>query len=134
MIGRWHGLVLDCPAPRELAGFYQQLLGMDRVIWDTESWVSIEGSTGGLNVSFQQVSDFRAPQWPDPSWPQQMHMDVMVSDLDAAEPLVLALGGKLLDGSDKPIGYRVYADPIGHPFCLVTPESIMSDPSEVHPA
>jgi hypothetical protein len=58
----------------------------------------------------------------------------MVSDLDAAESLVLALGGKLLDGSDKPIGYRVYADPIGHPFCLVTPESIVSDPSEVHPA
>ena len=37
---------------------------------------------------------------------------------------MLALGGRLLDGSDKPIGYRVYADPVGHPFCLVTPEGL----------
>ena len=26
----------------------------------------------------------------------------------------------LLEGSDKPIGWRVYADPAGHPFCLTT--------------
>ncbi len=46
----------------------------------------------------------------------------MVTDLDTAEAQVLALGATLLDGSDKPIGYRVYADPVGHPFCLITPE------------
>ncbi len=46
----------------------------------------------------------------------------MVADLDMAEAQVLALGATLLDGSDKPIGYRVYADPVGHPFCLITPE------------
>jgi hypothetical protein len=46
-----------------------------------------------------------------------MHVDVMVADLDVAEPQVLALGATLLDGSDKPVGYRVYAGPVGHPFC-----------------
>lgn len=46
----------------------------------------------------------------------------MVTNLDTAEAQVLALGAKLLDGSDKPIGYRVYEDPVGHPFCLITPE------------
>ncbi len=54
-----------------------------------------------------------------------MHMDVLVADLDIAQVQVLALGGRLLEGSDKPIGYRVYADPVGHPFCLVTPESLV---------
>jgi predicted enzyme related to lactoylglutathione lyase len=53
-----------------------------------------------------------------------MHLDILVDDLDAAEAQVLGLGGTLLDGSDKPIGFRVYADPVGHPFCLVTPEGL----------
>ncbi|WP_405533366.1 VOC family protein [Streptomyces avidinii] len=73
------------------------------------------------SLAFQRVHDFRPPQWTVPDHPQQMHIDVMVADLDVAEPQVLALGATLLDGSDKPIGYRVYADPVGHPFCLVTP-------------
>lgn len=45
-----------------------------------------------------------------------------MSDLDTAEARVIKLGATLLEGSDKPIGFRVYADPEGHPFCLVTPE------------
>lgn len=55
----------------------------------------------------------------------------MVADLDVAEPQVLALSATLPDGSDKPIGYRVYADPVGHPFCLVTPrkQPKASDPT-----
>ncbi|MFC4508600.1 MULTISPECIES: VOC family protein [Streptomyces] len=73
-------------------------------------------------VAFQRVDDFRAPRWTDSARPQQIHIDVMVADLDVAEEQVLALGETLLDGSDKPIGYRVYEDPVGHPFCLITPE------------
>ena len=125
MIGRLHGLVLDCPVPRELAPFYQHLLGLNKVIYDEESWVVLEGPESGPTIGFQQVTDFRAPQWPDPSRPQHVHLDVMVPDLDVAEALVLARGATLLRGSDKPIGFRVYADPVGHPFCLVTPESIV---------
>ncbi len=53
-----------------------------------------------------------------------MHLDVLVDNLDDAQPLVLALGARLLDGSDKPVGYRVYADPVEHPFCLVTPDAL----------
>ncbi|MFE2449521.1 VOC family protein [Streptomyces sp. NPDC059426] len=46
------------------------------------------------------------------------------SDLDVAEAKVLDLGATLLEGSDKPISYRVYADSVGHPFCLITRESL----------
>jgi hypothetical protein len=44
-----------------------------------------------------------------------MHFDVMVDDVEAAEPRVLALGARRLPGGDS----RVYADPAGHPFCLI---------------
>ncbi len=56
-------------------------------------------------------------RWPDPDRPQQFHLDVMVDDVDAAEPRVLALGAQRLTepGDDN----RVYADPAGHPFCLI---------------
>jgi hypothetical protein len=42
-----------------------------------------------------------------------MHLDVMVEDVAAAGPRVLALGATKLDG------LGVYADPAGHPFCLI---------------
>ncbi|MFF5314739.1 VOC family protein [Streptomyces massasporeus] len=124
MIGRLFSLVIDCPDPSELAGFYEVLLSLPRVV-DTTDYAVLQNTTGTETVTFQRVDDFRAPRWRDPDRPAQMHVDVMVDDLDLAEPKVLALGATLLEGSDKPIGYRVYADPVGHPFCLLTRESVM---------
>ncbi len=46
-----------------------------------------------------------------------MHVDLWVEDLDTAEREVLARGGRLLKAVDAE-GFRVYADPAGHPFCL----------------
>lgn len=122
-IGRFYCLVVDCPDPRALATFYERLLGLERVE-DNSDWVTIGGSDGAVRLAFQRVDAFVPPRWPDPDAPQQMHVDVLVSDLDVAEAEVLALGATLLEGSDKPIGFRVYADPVGHPFCLITPGCI----------
>ncbi|WP_327638171.1 hypothetical protein OHB24_07295 [Kribbella sp. NBC_00482] len=55
------------------------------------------------------------PRWRDPAHPTQIHLDVLVADLDAAERSVLEHGATQLE--DFP-GWRVYADPVGHPFCL----------------
>ena len=44
---------------------------------------------GDKCISFQQVEDYRAPEWPGQEVPQQMHLDVVVDDLDAAEAAVL---------------------------------------------
>ncbi|MDD9349851.1 VOC family protein [Mumia sp.] len=50
--------------------------------------------------------------WPGPAVPQQMHVDVMVEDVAAAGARVVALGAHHLEDD-------VYADPAGHPFCLI---------------
>jgi Glyoxalase-like domain len=67
--------------------------------------------------AFQRVTDFRAPQWPDNAHSQQVHKDVDVSDLDEAHTRVLESGATQLHVD--PRGWRVYADPAGHPFCLL---------------
>ncbi|MFI6639412.1 VOC family protein [Streptomyces sp. NPDC050504] len=120
MIGKLCAIVIDCPDPSALAGFYEELLSLRRSD-DDPDFVVLGATADSPVVAFQKVSDFRPPRWPDPARPPQAHVDVLVADLDVAEAQVLALGATLLDGSDKPIGYRVYADPVGHPFCLVTP-------------
>ncbi|MFF0739694.1 VOC family protein [Streptomyces sp. NPDC004111] len=121
MIGNLFATVIDCPDPDELAGFYAELLGLSRQE-DTGEYAVLQNDAGVAVLAFQRVEDFRAPRWPDPARPSQMHLDVLVENLDVAEEQVLAQGATLLDGSDKPIGYRVYADPVGHPFCLITPQ------------
>lgn len=67
----------------------------------------------------------RAPRWPDPAYPQQIHLDVLVPDLSAAEAEVLANGAVKLRDSGS---FRVYADPVGHPFCLYADPSSRAEP------
>ncbi|WP_436535606.1 VOC family protein [Actinoplanes sp. HUAS TT8] len=115
MIGRYEHVVIDCPDPRALADFYMRLLGM-RVERDSDDWVVIRDDADHRRLAFQRVPHLRAPRWPDPEYPQQFHLDVMVDDIDRAETEALAIGATRLphEGPD----YRVYADPTGHPFCL----------------
>ena len=116
MIGKWHALVIDCEEPDPLAAFYQELLGMIRVEEDAD-WITIGDAADRPAVAFQRVDRLVRPQWPDAEHPQQMHLDIMVEDLDAAEAEVLRLGAASLGaGTDT---FRVYTDPSGHPFCLV---------------
>ncbi|MFI9112477.1 VOC family protein [Streptomyces venezuelae] len=123
MIAELQCLVLDCPAPRELAAFYRSVLGgeVDRPDrrWSLdEDWSTLH-TPGGLVLCFQRVADHRPPTWPSPERPQQFHLDFGVPDLDAAHEQVLAQGASLLDAGEPARGWRVYADPAGHPFCLV---------------
>jgi catechol 2,3-dioxygenase-like lactoylglutathione lyase family enzyme len=117
MIGRLEKTVLDCPDPRALAVFYAELLGM-RVNEDSEDWVVIGIEPGARQLAFQRASTWVPPSWPDPEHPQQLHLDIRVDDADAAERAVLALGARRLPG-ERETGFRVFADPVGHPFCLV---------------
>jgi catechol 2,3-dioxygenase-like lactoylglutathione lyase family enzyme len=115
MIGRLHGIVIDCPDPSALARFYEQLLGWIRV-QDDGDWVVIGEAADRVGLAFTRAAGFRAPTWPEPEVQQQMHFDVRVDDLDAAEAAAIGLGARRLPGGGD--DFRVFADPAGHPFCL----------------
>nr|MDT0663249.1 VOC family protein [Micromonospora sp. DSM 115978] len=110
------GVTLDCPDASALAAFYAELLGKP-VTYDADGMAMI-GNDGEQPVLFQQVADYTAPRWPDPTHPQQYHLDIAVDDIDAAEPATLALGAARMPGGGKT--FRVYADPVGKPFCLTS--------------
>lgn len=116
-------VVLDCPDPRRLAEFYQLILGgivneRDPRWALGDGWATLHSSSG-LVLAFQRVDGYQPPQWPDPARPQQFHLDFGVADLDQAQEQVLTGGATLLDRGGGRRGWRVYADPAGHPFCLV---------------
>ncbi|AWB85262.1 VOC family protein [Mycetocola zhujimingii] len=117
MIGELRSVVLDCPDPDSLASFYEQLLGMERII-NEDDWVALQKTGGGIRVAFQQVDDYTPPQWPGQVVPQQSHFDIRVDDLDAGEAQVLAIGAR--DAGYREDDFRVFLDPAGHPFCLVS--------------
>ncbi|GAB2768526.1 VOC family protein [Amycolatopsis magusensis] len=116
-------VVVDCPDPQALAPFYEALLAAKRTRDDADC-VLLSLGPGQPDISLQRSEKYVRPDWVSGDPAQQLHFDLLVDDLDVAEQEVLALGGHLLDGSGKPIGYRVYTDPAGHPFCLTTPESL----------
>ncbi|MFJ3444686.1 VOC family protein [Streptomyces sp. NPDC086081] len=112
-------VVLDCPDPRALAGFYAEVLGGTPSVQTDgqDEWVDLE-VPGGPSLAFQAAPDHVPPRWPSPEHSQQFHLDLVVEDLDTAEKGVLALGATPLDANDRERSFRVYADPAGHPFCL----------------
>ncbi|MCX5195088.1 VOC family protein [Streptomyces sp. NBC_00249] len=123
MIAELQCVVLDCPEPLRLAEFYAALLGgdvnrPDRRWAVDEEWATLHAPSGTV-LAFQRVAGHRPPRWPDPERPQQFHLDLAVPDLARAHEEVLAHGATLLDAGPDTRGWRVYADPAGHPFCLV---------------
>jgi Glyoxalase-like domain len=114
-IAQFPAFVIDCPDARVLADFYGALLDWE-VKGDAE-WAEIRPAHGNGCISFQQVADFRAPQWPGQEHPQQMHLDVIVESFDAAEQPTLDLGATKAEHQPGE-SFRVFLDPAGHPFCL----------------
>jgi catechol-2,3-dioxygenase len=109
------GVMLDCPDAAGLSRFYAELLGKP-ITYEGEGMAMI-GEEGAQPMMFQQVAGYTAPAWADPARPQQVHLDIMVDDINQAEPGVLALGARSLDHHGE--NWRVYADPAGKPFCLL---------------
>ncbi len=118
-------VAIDCPDPRELAAFYGAITG-----WEIEApdWLDVEAeglrwlelrSGNGATIAFQRIADFVPPTWPGGTHPAQLHIDFDVDDLDAGEVAVVALGASKADAQPDPDEFRVFFDPVGHPFCLV---------------
>ena len=126
-VGWIREIVLDCPDPWDLAGFWAGLLGGTPVQW-YPGWVTLEPPPRGQRLSFQGSGGPNGgpPPGRGATGPAT-HFDVLVSDLaDAHERVVEA--GAVFTGEHvsprpgpggEPVPWRVYRDPAGHPFCLV---------------
>ncbi|MEV6169562.1 VOC family protein [Streptomyces sp. NPDC051954] len=124
-VARLRNVVLDCPDPRALAGFYAQVAGgTPEVDEEDPEWVVLQ-VPGGPRLGFQYSHGYTPPQWPRADRNgQQFHLDFDAgpswADVDAAQERVLTLGARPLDLDDEggKKDFRVFADPAGHPFCL----------------
>jgi hypothetical protein len=118
---RLHFVLLDCPNPFELAKFYSALTG---IAVETRPGYAPELPDVDLvhdslpALCFQRVENYAAPTWPDGSTPKQMHLDFEVDDLDEGERHVLSIGARKADYQPGE-HFRVFLDPVGHPFCLI---------------
>ncbi|WP_328393218.1 VOC family protein [Nocardia sp. NBC_00416] len=109
-------VVLDCPDPWQLSEFYLGLLGGEVLREESDdTWVAMVDPQG-RRLAFQLSPQYRPPRFPDPAGSQQIHLDVLVRDVEVAEPAVLALGAAFVHAEEA---FRVYTDPVGHTFCLV---------------
>lgn len=107
-------IAIDCPNPSDLAKFYADLLGVE----PNEHYVRLPESN--INLWFQAVEGYQPPTWPTQERGQQLHLDFASGnherDITHAVDLGATLTGRL-DGYHSPI----LLDPVGHPFCLVSP-------------
>lgn len=110
-------LVLDAADLATESAFWAVLLG--GTVAAREDWHSVVVG-GAVAMGVQLAPGHQAPSWPDgPA--QQVHLDLYVEDITAAHDQVTAAGARLLrtvDDAAADNGFRVYADPAGHPFCL----------------
>jgi catechol 2,3-dioxygenase-like lactoylglutathione lyase family enzyme len=113
-IAQLAAVTLDCPDPAALAEFYRGITGWE-VAYTSEEFVGLSGD--GLFLGFQRAPDLSPPRWPDPSAPQQMHLDFNVPNLDEAEARLLEIGATKAEVQPGGERWRVFIDPAGHPFC-----------------
>jgi len=126
-------VALDCPDPLALADFYSQLLGLSvEPLFDFPpekvTWIELE-NPGGSTLGFQKVDNYVAPTWPEGPVPQQLHLDFHVADLDEVEGHALRCGASKVDFQPG-TSWRVFLDPVGHPFCFVENKERVGTPNE----
>lgn len=86
--------------------------------FSSDQFVAVK--TDRLWLSTVKIDDYQAPTWPEGDQPKQIHLDLAVDNLAAAEAEALRLGAVRPDFQPAPDRYVVFLDPAGHPFCLTT--------------
>jgi len=111
---RFSGVTVNAPDALALARFYADITG--GVAHGSAHWATATGPNG--DIGFQQVADFRPPSWPEGEPPMLMHLDFFVDDLEETSARVVAAGATRFDFQPNDDHCLVFADPVGHPFCL----------------
>ena len=119
-VGMLTQLTLECDDTERLARFWQRVLDLPEPEGDSD-WLTLRWESVG-RFSFHRVAGYRPPSWPGDHGEQHVHFDLLVDDLGDASRVVERAGARplteVLDPGPK--AWRIYADPAGHPFCLVS--------------
>jgi catechol 2,3-dioxygenase-like lactoylglutathione lyase family enzyme len=112
-------VVFDAADLAAESAFWSGLLGGTIDAEDDWHMVLVDGQP---RVGVQLAPEPVPPDWPLGTPQQQIHLDLWVDDITAAQDEVISLGAKLLkaagNNTDAEDDFQVYADPAGHPFCL----------------
>ena len=111
-------VVFDAADLEAESSFWAEMLGGTVDAEDDWHMVNVDGEP---RVGVQLAPDHVAPDWPDGTPRQQIHLDLWVDDFPSAHEHVMSLGARVLKPAlerDDPDNFQVYADPAGHPFCL----------------
>lgn len=112
-------VVFDAADVPAVSAFWAGLLG-GFVVDDDPRFHCVIDRNGEWRVGVQHAPGHQKPVWPDGA-PQQVHLDLHVTDPETAAQHALSLGAELLEkahGFDEAHGHVVFADPAGHPFCV----------------
>jgi hypothetical protein len=116
-IARLAAVSLDCSDPSGLATFYRELLDLE-TMFESDDFIALKGAAILLTV--QRVEEHRPPEWPTGAVPKQIHLELAVENLEAAEAAAVAIGARTTGVQPSPELWRVLLDPAGHPFCITT--------------
>ncbi len=120
---RLSSVALECPNAGELAAFYADITRRQDHL--RQRRVGDRDGPGG-RIDFQSAAGYLPPGWPDEKSSMQLHLDFYVDDLAAADARVLAAGATKYESQPNADHCLVYADPVGHPFCLTTWDTVPS--------
>ena len=137
----FRAVAIDATNARAVAEFYRQLLGYTYRAGDEapdpdgDDWLVLRDADGVPRIAVQRVAELPPSTWPDPTVPQQIHLDLTVGDvgeLARQHDRACSLGARVLEdrSTDQAEPLYVFADPAGHPFCIfVSPDHPASSAS-----
>jgi hypothetical protein len=117
VVARTGVVTLDCAEPGPLAEFWAAMLGGSIVY---TSAVTALVRTDWVALAAMAIPNYEPPSWPEAGVPKQLHLDLAVTDLVAAQSEAQRLGAAPAAVQPAPDRRRVLLDPAGHPFCLTT--------------
>lgn len=110
-------VTIDCDDPTPVAEFWAAMVGGE-IVFTTPSAVGVRSEA--VQIAAMRVPDHRPPTWPTGDVPKQIHLDLAVTDLDAAVAEAERLGARPAAEQPAPEHRRILLDPAGHPFCLTS--------------
>ena len=114
MIGRIDEVVIDCSNPAVLAVFWAAVLGGQPQARD-DNWHYLD-PPGWTRLAFQRVPESKQVK-------NRLHLDVEVTDIDAATQQAEALGATRVGEvhRDTAGSFQVLLDPENNEWCVVRP-------------